>query len=112
MAVDVNALSQEAAHNAKFVGVSDPGPFAHPDSQNICADTTDYSNDVRSYICGMPAIGKAYGPGELDSQGAVSERGYASPAGAAYMRPSTKKSTRVIRIRTTDSTSRSRITRT
>lgn len=60
MALDVNALSQEAAHNAKSVGVSEPGPCVHPDSRKICADTTDYNNDVRSNLCGMLAVGKAY----------------------------------------------------
>lgn len=77
MAIDVKALSDAAAHNAHFVGVGDPSPFANPSSRNICASTTDYNNEGRSNICGMPAIGKAYGPGGLDSQGPVNDRGYA-----------------------------------
>lgn len=75
--IDVHALSEAAAHNAHFVGTGDPSPFANPDSRNICASTTDYNNDGRSNVCGIPAIGKAYGPGGLDSQGPVNDRGYA-----------------------------------
>ncbi len=29
--------------------------------------------------CGVPAVGKNYGPGELDSQGPTNEAGYAGP---------------------------------
>ena len=77
MAIDVYALSHAADNNAHFVGVGTPGPFANPDSHNICAHKHDNKSEFRANICGMPAIGKAYGPGSIDSQGAVNDRGYA-----------------------------------
>ncbi|KAL8764380.1 MAG: hypothetical protein Q9184_000085, partial [Pyrenodesmia sp. 2 TL-2023] len=80
---DVAALSEDAQKNANSqtlckVGCSEPTPDNSPSADNICQRTNRYSNDgTRSNQCGVPAIGKNYGPGKLDSQGPVTPAGYA-----------------------------------
>ncbi|KAL8968151.1 MAG: hypothetical protein Q9197_005039 [Variospora fuerteventurae] len=81
---DVEALSEEAQKNANSatlcgVGCSRPTPESEPNSENICQATNIYNREtIRSNQCGVPAIGKDYGPGKLDSQGPVGEAGYAT----------------------------------
>lgn len=80
---DVSALSEEAQDNANSatlckVGCSAPTPDSEPDSENICQETYKYNRDtIHAHQCGVPAIGKNYGPGKLDSQGPVNSAGYA-----------------------------------
>ena len=82
--LDVEALSNAAQTNANEatlckVGCDAPDPESEPNADNICEFTNTYNNDdIRSYKCGMPAIGKNYGPGKLDSEGPVNAAGYAT----------------------------------
>ncbi|KAI4207531.1 MAG: hypothetical protein LQ346_000463 [Caloplaca aetnensis] len=82
---DVDALAAAAQDNANSatlckVGCDAPTPASEPNSENICQRTNTYNNDgVISAQCGVPAVGKNYGPGELDSQGPTNEQGYAGP---------------------------------
>ncbi|KAL9009541.1 MAG: hypothetical protein Q9173_005439 [Seirophora scorigena] len=80
---DVSALSEEAQDNANSatlckVGCSAPTPDSEPNPENICQETYKYNRDtIHAHQCGVPAIGKNYGPGKLDSQGPVNPAGYA-----------------------------------
>ncbi|KAI4164669.1 MAG: hypothetical protein LQ342_001643 [Letrouitia transgressa] len=83
-AVDVEALSEEAQKNANSatlckVGCDAPTPESEPNEKNICERTNTFNNEgIRSWKCGMPAVGQNYGPGTLDSQGPINSAGYAS----------------------------------
>ncbi|KAL8895214.1 MAG: hypothetical protein Q9192_003775 [Flavoplaca navasiana] len=80
---DVDALSNEAQKNANSqtlckVGCSEPTPSNRPGSDNICESADNYkTGTVHSSRCGVPAVGKNYGPGTLDSQGPTNDARYA-----------------------------------
>ncbi|KAL8877993.1 MAG: hypothetical protein Q9215_005081 [Flavoplaca cf. flavocitrina] len=80
---DVDALSEEAQTNATSqtlckVGCSEQTPSNSPSSENICGSTdNDKTGTVHSSRCGVPAVGKNYGPGTLDSKGPTNDAGYA-----------------------------------
>ena len=82
---DVNALASEAEHNADSdgkckVGCPEQSPATNPNSENICQKYDQYGRSSKfNYACGVPAIGKSYGDGKLDSTGPVNEAGYAGP---------------------------------
>ncbi|KAL8855843.1 MAG: hypothetical protein Q9178_007527 [Gyalolechia marmorata] len=70
---DVDALSEETS-KYKYCPIAS---YCGKASENICRGGGGHEDGTISNQCGVPAIGRNYGPGKLDSQGPVNSAGYA-----------------------------------